>query len=66
MKKKLFLIMVVGISVCMNITIFAAVHGVHEEKTNWKLDYPVVTIESNPNVQNLINELRIILTNDWH
>ena len=56
MKKKLFLIMVVGISVCMNITIFAAVHGVHEEKTNWKLDYPVVTIESNPNVQNLINE----------
>ena len=55
MKKKLLSIMSIGISICMGITAFAAVYGVHEEKTNWKLDYPVVTVENNVNVQNLIN-----------
>lgn len=44
-----------GLSLMLGSSALAAVTGVHEEKTNWKLDYPVVTVDGNAVAQNTIN-----------
>lgn len=43
------------ISVCASTVSFAEVNNFHEEDTNWKIDYPVVTVGANESAQDAIN-----------
>lgn len=43
------------ISVCASTVSFAEVNNFHEEDTNWKIDYPVVTVGANESTQDAIN-----------
>lgn len=44
------------ISVCASTVSFAEVNNFHEEDTNWKIDYPVVTVGANESAQDAINK----------
>lgn len=54
MKKFLSSIALVGTSLLIGVNVSAMVQSVHEEETNWKLTYPVVSID-NYNAQESIN-----------
>lgn len=43
------------ISVCASTVSLAEVNNFHEEDTNWKIDYPVVTVGANESAQDAIN-----------
>ena len=56
MKRLLPLLIVFAVSLVVGGTAFAEVNSIHEEKTNWKLTYPIVNVSDNCNLLTLLVE----------
>ena len=55
MEKLLSLLVVFAVSLMIGNTAFAEVNSINEERTNWKLTYPMITVSNNVVAQNKIN-----------